>query len=54
MIGDSLIHCPPKRKIRSSDGSMNHLSTLMDLAKKVGIQTVFIHTMLGRKGETAK
>ncbi len=36
----------------SSHGSINHLFALMDLAKQEGIKDVFIHAMLGRRGET--
>ena len=35
----------------SSHGSINHLLALMDLAKQEGIKDVFIHAMLGRRGE---
>ena len=35
----------------SSHGSVDHLLALMDLAKKEGIRNVFIHAMLGRRGE---
>ncbi|HVO67968.1 MAG TPA: alkaline phosphatase family protein [Syntrophales bacterium] len=35
----------------SSHGSINHLFALMDLAKQEGIKDVFIHAMLGRRGE---
>jgi len=35
----------------SSHGSVNHLLALMDLAKIAGIRKVFIHAMLGRRGE---
>ena len=35
----------------SSHGSVNHLLSLMDLAKQEGISDVFIHAMLGRRGE---
>jgi 2,3-bisphosphoglycerate-independent phosphoglycerate mutase len=35
----------------SSHGSINHLLALMDLAKQEGIKNVFIHAMLGRRGE---
>ena len=35
----------------SSHGSINHLFALMDLAKKERIEEVFIHAMLGRRGE---
>lgn len=35
----------------SSHGSINHLFSLMDLAKREGIRDVFIHAMLGRRGE---
>jgi 2,3-bisphosphoglycerate-independent phosphoglycerate mutase len=36
----------------SSHGSINHLFALMDLAKKQGVVDLFIHAMLGRRGET--
>jgi 2,3-bisphosphoglycerate-independent phosphoglycerate mutase len=35
----------------SSHGSLSHLLALMELAKKEGIKNVFIHAMLGRRGE---
>ena len=35
----------------SSHGSVNHLLALMDLAKQEEIRDVFIHAMLGRRGE---
>ncbi|MHA2074604.1 MAG: phosphoglycerate mutase (2,3-diphosphoglycerate-independent) [Candidatus Hodarchaeales archaeon] len=35
----------------SSHGSINYLEALMDLAKQQEIQNVFIHGMLGRRGE---
>ena len=35
----------------SSHGSINHLFALMDMAKNEGICDLFIHAMLGRRGE---
>jgi len=35
----------------SSHGSVDHLFALMELAKAEGIQDLFIHAMLGRRGE---
>jgi 2,3-bisphosphoglycerate-independent phosphoglycerate mutase len=35
----------------SSHGSVNHLLALMDIAKQEKIRNVFIHAMLGRRGE---
>ncbi len=35
----------------SSHGMMNHLMALMDLAKKEGVEEMYIHAMLGRRGE---
>ncbi|HET6490633.1 MAG TPA: alkaline phosphatase family protein [Syntrophales bacterium] len=35
----------------SSHGMMNHLIALMDMAKKEGIGEMYIHAMLGRRGE---
>jgi 2,3-bisphosphoglycerate-independent phosphoglycerate mutase len=35
----------------SSHGSINHLFALMDMAKNEGIEQLFIHAMLGRRGE---
>lgn len=35
----------------SSHGSINHLFALMDMAKNQGISELFIHAMLGRRGE---
>ena len=35
----------------SSHGSINHLFALMDLAKQEGIRELYIHAMLGRRGE---
>jgi len=35
----------------SSHGSIRHLFALMDMAKREGIKDLFIHAMLGRRGE---
>ena len=35
----------------SSHGSINHLFTLMEMAAAQGIDKLFIHSMLGRRGE---
>lgn len=35
----------------SSHGSINHLFALMDMARREGLKDVFIHAMLGRRGE---
>ena len=35
----------------SSHGSINHLFALMEMAKAQGIENLFIHSMLGRRGE---
>ena len=35
----------------SSHGSIKHLFALMDMAKKFGVKNLFIHSMLGRRGE---
>jgi 2,3-bisphosphoglycerate-independent phosphoglycerate mutase len=35
----------------SSHGSLNHLFALMDLAKRENVPEVYIHAMLGRRGE---
>jgi 2,3-bisphosphoglycerate-independent phosphoglycerate mutase len=35
----------------SSHGSINHLFALMDLARREGVDNLFIHAMLGRRGE---
>ena len=35
----------------SSHGSINHLFALMDLARQEGVGNLFIHAMLGRRGE---
>jgi len=35
----------------SSHGSINHLFALMDLAKQEGIKKLYMHSMLGRRGE---
>jgi 2,3-bisphosphoglycerate-independent phosphoglycerate mutase len=35
----------------SSHGSLDHLMALMDLAKREGVRDLFIHSMLGRRGE---
>jgi 2,3-bisphosphoglycerate-independent phosphoglycerate mutase len=35
----------------SSHGSVDHLFALMELAKREGIKDLFIHAMLGRRGE---
>ena len=38
----------------SSHGSIEHLFALMDMAKQEGIERLFIHAMLGRRGEQAQ
>jgi len=35
----------------SSHGSINHLFALMDMAKQQGVTELFVHAMLGRRGE---
>ncbi|MEA3475899.1 MAG: alkaline phosphatase family protein [Candidatus Cloacimonadota bacterium] len=35
----------------SSHGSLHHLFALMDMAKKYGVKNMYIHSMLGRRGE---
>jgi 2,3-bisphosphoglycerate-independent phosphoglycerate mutase len=35
----------------SSHGSIHHLFALMEMARDKGIRKVFIHAMLGRRGE---
>lgn len=35
----------------SSHGSINHLFALMDMARAAGVEKLFIHAMLGRRGE---
>jgi len=35
----------------SSHGSIDHLLALMDMARKEGVKDLFIHAMLGRRGE---
>jgi 2,3-bisphosphoglycerate-independent phosphoglycerate mutase len=35
----------------SSHGTVEHLFALLHLAKKVGVQEVFIHCLIGRRGE---
>lgn len=35
----------------SSHGSLNHLFALMDLARQEGVRELYIHAMLGRRGE---
>lgn len=38
----------------SSHGSIEHLFALMDMAQKQGIEKLYIHAMLGRRGEKAE
>ncbi|MGB4219730.1 MAG: alkaline phosphatase family protein [Smithellaceae bacterium] len=38
----------------SSHGSITHLFALMEMAKRQGVKQLFIHAMLGRRGEQAK
>jgi 2,3-bisphosphoglycerate-independent phosphoglycerate mutase len=38
----------------SSHGSIEHLFALMDMAKQQGISRLFVHGMLGRRGEQAE
>jgi len=35
----------------SSHGSVDHLLALLELAKREGVENVFVHAMLGRRGE---
>jgi 2,3-bisphosphoglycerate-independent phosphoglycerate mutase len=35
----------------SSHGSVEHLKALLRLAKQVGVESVYVHGMLGRRGE---
>jgi 2,3-bisphosphoglycerate-independent phosphoglycerate mutase len=35
----------------SSHGMMNHLTALMDMSKREGVDELYIHAMLGRRGE---
>jgi 2,3-bisphosphoglycerate-independent phosphoglycerate mutase len=35
----------------SSHGSVDHLLALMDMARRDGVPEVYIHSMLGRRGE---
>lgn len=35
----------------SSHGSVDHLLALMEMARRVGVSQVYIHSMLGRRGE---
>ncbi|MBN2514666.1 MAG: alkaline phosphatase family protein [Deltaproteobacteria bacterium] len=35
----------------SSHGSVNHLFALMELAKREGVKELYVHAMLGRRGE---
>lgn len=48
---DSTLHLIGIVSFFSSHGSINHLFALMDMAKKEGIKKLFIHAMLGRRGE---
>jgi len=38
----------------SSHGSIEHLFALMDMAQKLGITRLYLHSMLGRRGEHAE
>ena len=38
----------------SSHGSIEHLFALMDMAKQLQVSRLFIHSMLGRRGEQAQ
>ncbi len=38
----------------SSHGSIEHLFALMDMAQKQGVEDMYIHAMLGRRGEKAQ
>ena len=35
----------------SSHGSIDHLFALLKMAKKIGVRRVFIHALIGRRGE---
>jgi len=38
----------------SSHGSINHLFALLELAKRLGLSRVFVHSFIGRRGERAE
>ena len=38
----------------SSHGSIEHLYALMEMAKQQGVESMYIHSMLGRRGEKAE
>ncbi len=38
----------------SSHGSLNHLFALLDLARRQGLDRVFVHAFIGRRGERAE
>ncbi|OPY88050.1 MAG: 2,3-bisphosphoglycerate-independent phosphoglycerate mutase [Smithella sp. PtaU1.Bin162] len=48
---DKALHLMGIVSFFSSHGSINHLFSLMEMAAKEGIKNIFIHAMLGRRGE---
>ena len=48
---DRVLHLLGIVSFYSSHGSLDHLFALMEMAKKAGIKKVFIHSLLGRRGE---
>ncbi|MFB3924799.1 MAG: alkaline phosphatase family protein [Syntrophales bacterium] len=49
--GDAALHLIGIVSFFSSHGSLNHLLALMELAKKQNVRNLYIHAMLGRRGE---
>ncbi len=51
IINDTPLHLLGIVSFYSSHGSLDHLFALMEMAKQQGVQKVFIHALLGRRGE---
>jgi len=50
-INDTPLHLMGIVSFYSSHGSLDHLFALMEMAKRQGLRRVFIHSLLGRRGE---
>lgn len=51
VVGDKPLHLLGIVSFYSSHGSLDHLFALMDLAKERGVAEMYIHSLLGRRGE---
>jgi 2,3-bisphosphoglycerate-independent phosphoglycerate mutase len=51
---DQALHLMGIVSFYSSHGTLKHLFALLDLAKRMGLPKVFIHSFIGRRGERAE